>query len=498
MNNVFKIRRSTTCLVNLALALAWPTAAMAGTWTNDEDFTIFFLGGQEAHSPVNPTGGRVISDVNVSLTVETTFPTMDIVLSNGTVDVRLSSFSGGDGTGASGTYILGDEFADVIGASPAGSYRPENPLSAFNGLTEDGTWTLSMVGVCCPQSPSYLYSWSLILSVEPIDQNYVSAVIADILTGDVRQLVGTLNDRMTASWGGGMQPAADVSNPFEASSGETSGGLWARVNAAHAEGEGGVANLGIPGSASYDENSSFFQGGGSFTIMNSAERRLIGSVFGHYLSSDSDISGGGGPVGNLSTKGYGAGGSLTWLWSNGFYSDSTALVVAHDLDVRTTGGDSGGTDALTLATSSELGFRFDLGGGFNLVPQVQSVYQRLSIDGFTDSGGATYDFDGNESLEGRIGADLEFKSPSATDQEIKFNLGANFVHEFLDGGESILDGTAQQFGGSDGSSLMLAAGFSIMPLGDGMRFGVHGNYVMPLQNDGRESYGASASIGWVW
>ncbi len=225
---------------------------------------------------------------------------------------------------------------------------------------------------------------------------------------------------------------------------------------------------------------------------------MIGSVFGHYLSSDSDISGGGGPVGNLSTKGYGAGGSFTWLWSNGFYSDSTALVVAHNLDVNTTGGDSGGTDALTLATSSELGFRFDLGGGFNLVPQVQSVYQRLSIDGFTDSGGATYDFDSNESLEGRIGADLEFKSPSATDQEIKFNLGANFVHEFLDGGESILDGTTQQFGGSDGSSLMLAAGFSVTPLGDGMRFGVHGNYVTPLQNDGRESYGASATIGWVW
>jgi outer membrane autotransporter protein len=42
-----------------------------------------------------------------------------------------------------------------------------------------------------------------------------------------------------------------------------------------------------------------------------------------------------------------------------------------------------------------------MGNGVSLVPQVQGVYQRIEIDGFTDTGGSTYAFSNNDSLVGR-------------------------------------------------------------------------------------------------
>lgn len=500
MDSIFRSFKPKCWLLASTLITTCSATSQAATWTNDTDYIIFFLGGSPSiQSPVNPIGGRVITDVNVSLNLQNyNWPSLQVSLSNGTTDVVLSNFGQDGGPSVNGTYVLGDEFTDIIGSGDAGNYRPQNPLSVFNGQTEDGTWSLNFIGGCCPVTPANLYSWSLIISSLASDQDYVSSVIGDIITGDVRQLIGTLDDRMTASWGGGLQPAAYVQNPFKAGPGETTGGLWARVNVAKADGMGEISGLGTLNNASYEEDSSFFQGGGSFTITNSAESRLIGSIFAHYLVSNADIDGAAGQAGNLSTKGLGAGGSLSWLLTNGFYTDFTALMVDHAIDVRTAGGQTGKANALTLATSGELGFSFDLGGGLKIVPQVQSVYQHVSIDGFENSSGIFQDFQDNDSLEGRAGVNIEFENPSATEQQVKFNLGANFVHEFLGSGTAVVAGSPLNYSGSDGSSLLLVGGATVTPLGDGVRFGVHGNYEMPLQNDGRKSLGASATVGWVW
>ena len=50
-------------------------------------------------------------------------------------------------------------------ASPSflGNYRPSQALSGFNGLSGNGTWTLTITDVC-PNDTGTLNNWSLDLS----------------------------------------------------------------------------------------------------------------------------------------------------------------------------------------------------------------------------------------------------------------------------------------------------------------------------------------------
>jgi subtilisin-like proprotein convertase family protein len=105
--------------------------------------------------PINIADTGVITDVNVRVRANHTFDgdlVFELVGPDGTI-VPLSTNRGGSGdnfgTGAtdcSGTPTVFDDAAATAisaGAAPfAGSFRPESPLSAFNGKTITGAWKL--------------------------------------------------------------------------------------------------------------------------------------------------------------------------------------------------------------------------------------------------------------------------------------------------------------------------------------------------------------------
>ena len=111
---------------------------------------------------VGPAG--IITDLNVTVDITHTFTgDLDIFLKHvdtGT-EVLLFDQHGGAGNDIGATFD--DEAATAIslGAPPyAGSFRPDNPLSAFDGESTAGTWTLRIVDNFGGDSGT-LHSWSI-------------------------------------------------------------------------------------------------------------------------------------------------------------------------------------------------------------------------------------------------------------------------------------------------------------------------------------------------
>jgi subtilisin-like proprotein convertase family protein len=105
--------------------------------------------------PINVTDVGTVADINVKLRLNHTFDAdlvMRLIGPDGT-SVALANNRGGAGqnfgTGAndcSGVPTVFDDSASLaigVGAAPfAGSFRPDSPLSAFNGKALNGVWTL--------------------------------------------------------------------------------------------------------------------------------------------------------------------------------------------------------------------------------------------------------------------------------------------------------------------------------------------------------------------
>ena len=447
-------------------------------------------------SVIVPPGLGMVTDVNVSVTFHHTWwgDTYAYVHSPAGQTVYLFSHVGGS-SDPNGTYVFDDEAATPVGSTVPGTYRPQGSLAAFDGSLPDGTWTLTFTDAVGADYLT-LNAWSLILTVDPINQAYTGTTLSNVVSGDVRSLVGSLESRKNAMWSGGMAPAADDANPYAAGG---KGGFWLRTSVGGAKGKGDVVNLFVPGTAEYDENLYFLQGGAGTVLADSARGRLVASLFGHYQSSDSTISDAVGVVGNLDATGYGAGASLSWLGAGGFYADVLGLYTAHDVDVATATGAVGTTDADTWAASLEAGYRFGLSGRWSLVPQAQLVYQNTDIGAFTDSAGTTYAFSNTDSLEGRAGVALEYDHVNAdTGSHARINAGASLVHEFLDDGAAVINGNNLGFGGDGGSALLLTSGIAITPAAAGLSVGSQLDYRAPLKKGGRESLSISASLGWSW
>ncbi len=448
-------------------------------------------------SPVAvPPGLGMVTDVNVSLTFRHTWwgDTYAYVTSPAGTTVSLFNRVGGS-SDPNGTYIFDDEAATMVGSAAPGTYRPQGSLAAFDGTLPDGTWSVTFRDVVGGDALTFP-SWSLILTVDPINQAYTGTTLASIVSGDVRGLVGTLESRKSAAWAGGMEPVADVANPFAAGG---KGGFWLRTGAGGAHGQGAVTNLFVPGTARYDESLWFLQGGAGMVLSSSARGRLVATAFGHYQNSDSNIADNTGVVGGIDAQGYGAGASLTWLGSGGLYLDALASYTAHDLDVSTATGAAGSTDADTWAGSLEAGYRIGLGGSFSLVPQAQLVYQSSDIDSFTDSAGSTYGFSDSDSLEGRLGAALEYDHVNAaTGSHARINVGASWIVELLDAGSAVINGNTLGFGGDGGSALLLTGGIAITPASRGLNVGSQMDYRKALKSDGRDAFTISATLGWNW
>jgi outer membrane autotransporter protein len=497
---------------SIAVLLGSVAAANAQTFTStDTPIAIPDNNPAGISSSINailPSVG-IITDVNVDVDINHTWVgdlTVSVESPDGTV-VRLIDRPGvppggvGNSDDLSGTYTFDDAAGQVISENsglvtiPAGTYQVDqttgDALADFNGEAPSGTWTLSVTD---PElfDIGTLNFWRLILELGVIDQAIVAPAIQAIVSADARQLLGTLEDRKTAAFGGGRQPVADMGNPYAGAT----WGTWVRLGGSKSDASGEITNLFIPGESSYDSTLGFVQGGISGSFWSNGDSTLIGSVFGHYSDSDATVSDDAGAFrGTIESTGGGVGGSLTWLMASGFYADFVGLFSWHDIDTTTAGGATGSTNGETIAGSAELGYKFAMNDNVNVVPQAQIVYQSTSIDAFVDSAAVTHAFADADNLEGRFGVVLEHVSAMhMADGVFKANGGIHVVHDFDNDSGATVNGAALGFD-AKGTELMIAGGIAVVPNSDRFRFGFQGDYRVPLNDNARESFTLAATAG---
>jgi outer membrane autotransporter protein len=490
----------TSCFVLMTAATSAQTVTITST-----DTPIAWPDTATINSVLNvPAGLAAISDVNVSLNYyHTWWNDANVTLTHGgtTVELYTSVLGGGN---ANGTYVIDDEAATSITAAVTvgsdvtpGTYAPEmaGALAAFDGMDPTGVWTLTMMDDATLDSGT-LYSWSLIFTYAIVDQAKIGPTLPAIVSGDVTSLVGTFNDRANARFAGGVEPAADVTSPYMPGG---TGGLWMRVGGGVAEGEGDVENLAPPAEASYDKNQWFAQAGASHVLYDSGDKKWVGSVFAQYSNSSANVADATATIGKVKNEGYGLGYSSSWLFADGFYVDTLSLAQWQNIDVSTLAGTTGKTDALTLASSAEVGMYFDLGNKLSLNPQLQGVYQHSNIDDFTDSAGNTYGFSGTNSLVGRAGLGLAYDSTTADGaHHTKASLTASVLDEFMDGGNAIVNGTSLGFGGVGGASWQVAGHVSLTPISQGFGIGVNASYRDSFKHEGESALAGDLTLSLRW
>jgi len=222
------------CLLLLAAAHAGGAAVVTysrtpGTVLNSSSFV---------SDAVSVTESGTVTDVNVTLTLhnpQIADVTIDLVDPTGTVSVRLFNRDGGV---ADGLYNV--TFDDAAASSPPGfltngscptgvSYRPNSPLSAFNGLEINGSWTITVNDATGPDAtdcdcdglnlgpdcPRTFDAWSISFTYTPVVDADLTIAKTDGLT--VVNQGGALSYTVTAGNDGpGDVVGATVSDNFPA------------------------------------------------------------------------------------------------------------------------------------------------------------------------------------------------------------------------------------------------------------------------------------------
>ena len=123
-----------------------------------------------ATSTVNVTNSNTVVDVDVRVNITHTFDgdiTLSLIPPTG-APIVLSDRNGGSGENYADT-LFDDEAATAIGSgSPpfAGSFQPDEPLSAADGIDAQGDWQLRVVDQAGADVGN-IESWTLILSFPP-------------------------------------------------------------------------------------------------------------------------------------------------------------------------------------------------------------------------------------------------------------------------------------------------------------------------------------------
>ncbi|WP_454696342.1 autotransporter family protein [Achromobacter aegrifaciens] len=165
--------------------------------------------------------------------------------------------------------------------------------------------------------------------------------------------------------------------------------------------------------------------------------RLVGGLALHYGTSDTRVSS---PYGNgsVDTTRYGLTPTLTWYGRNGVYIDAQAQATWFDSDLnsRLAGKLKDGRKAQSYGLGIEAGKALELQEGLALIPQTQVTYVSTRFDRFSDKFGARVESDKGDSLQGRIGVALDYRSnwqAAGVKRESSVYGVVNLKHEFLDG-----------------------------------------------------------------
>lgn len=226
----------------------------------------------------------------------------------------------------------------------------------------------------------------------------------------------------------------------------TGNGVWGRIEGAHNRLEPDYTTTGTQ----IRQNIFTMQAGIDGAFLENEQGRLVGGIFGQYMHGKTRTSSSDFVSGDISTDGYGLGGTLTWYGENGFYADGLAQATWYDSDLTTSAEGASalatGSHAFGYALSLESGQKLAIDDHWSVTPQGQLVYSSVDADSFIDGFGSGVRFDRGESLQGRLGLNLDYASSwqnakGTIDRASLYGI-ANLYYEFRDGTRADLAGVS--------------------------------------------------------
>lgn len=469
--------------------------ANAGTITTVDDAVgdVVIIGGN-----YNGNGGQMLFDVALGDDNSKT----DMVIVNGdtsgTTNVGVNNV-GGTGAqtsegiriievnGASngyfsliGDYTIGDKQAVVAGAYAYQLYQ------GGTSSPNDGNWYLrSQLTVSNPTPTAPLYQAGV-----PTYDAYPQALLG--LNG-----VPTLQQRVgNRFWAGnGASVGTPYAAPEDASVAIEGNGVWGRIEGVHNHIEPRFSAA----AAEYDQNVFKLQAGIDGLLTETESGKLIGGFTVHYAHGKTDTRSVYGN-GEISTDGYGLGGTLTWYGENGFYLDGLGQMTWYTSDLnsllaRTNLTDN--NDGFGYTLSLESGTRITIDPGWSVTPQAQLVYSNVDFDAFTDTFGARVSLDRGESLQGRLGVTLDQESAWQNDEGLLnrshvYGIG-NLYYEFLEGTRVDVQGVSFA---SRNDRVWAGLGLGGTYSWDDDKYSIYGEALVQTSlNDFGDSYSVKGQVG---
>ncbi|APX68048.1 autotransporter outer membrane beta-barrel domain-containing protein [Brucella sp. 09RB8471] len=244
------------------------------------------------------------------------------------------------------------------------------------------------------------------------------------------------------------QGADPIGTPYAApkEAGITTEGdaVWGRIEGSHNRMEPQASISGT----TYDENILKLQAGLDGLFAENENGKLIGSMTLQYVRGKTKTYSVHGH-GEISTNGYGFGGTLTWYGDNGFYLDGQGQVTWYRSDLDSLLASTNlvsGNNGFGYALSVEGGKHIALGSAWSLTPQAQLVYSNVDFDDFIDVFGAHVSLDKGDSLQGRLGLILDHENSwqnanGMLNRTHVYGI-ANLYYEFLEGTKVDVAGTS--------------------------------------------------------
>ncbi len=185
------------------------------------------------------------------------------------------------------------------------------------------------------------------------------------------------------------------------------GNAWGRM-----AGSTGRSSPQTSTSGTYSFDTWQVQAGIDRTLHNGAQGDLIGALYARYGNATGIVSSPHG-AGDISSSGYGLGGTLTWYGSQGSYADLQGSLTWYDSTLRSATAQTtlaSGAGALGYAMGLEAGHRIALDANWSVTPQAQITYSGMNTDPFTDVFGASIGRIDGRDLTLRVGISADYET----------------------------------------------------------------------------------------
>lgn len=338
------------------------------------------------------------------------------------------------GTSQGDFKLLGDYDHNGQQAVVAGAYAYKLYQGGISAPA-DGDWYLrSELKTTDPVDPvDPLYQ-----AGAPVYEVYPQALLAMNGVSTLQQRLG--NRIWTGKGNRIIAQGADIAGSPYADASETgtaieSNGVWGRMEGFHNHMEPRFSTSGTD----YNQNVFKMQAGIDGVLTENSLGKLIGGVTVHYAHGKTKVYSDHGN-GEISTNGYGAGGTLSWFGENGFYIDAQGQATWYNSDLNSLTAKTNLTDGnhgFGYALSLESGKRFTVDETWALTPQAQVTYSHVDFDAFTDVFDTRVKPDRGESLQLRLGLTLDHETSwqnanGMLDRARVYGI-ANLYYEFLNG-----------------------------------------------------------------